>query len=332
MGEEYGPLVRLWGIQPSQLPSTSAGPEELTPFLTAILREALPFIAALPSASTTSQSPASSNSPWKTHGVKTYPGSTSPVHLFERVVPAAELAAVARAHNPPGVSPDKIRGPETWVARRSVHDDAAARGTASWAEWRRCFKEGHAEAERDFTPTVLSTRVRRAWDCAGVRVRLGEDTWADWTLKVEESTHKLPAPLRNRLFPVVQATAAVEGRREVLVVQMATTADDGAAGAGEGAGGQSGTVLGAYTSVERVREVPGTGAGTGDGGDVAAIEWVMGTVSDARGVLPAWMQKMAVPGQVAKDVDMFLSWIANERTKDKKNQAEGGGGRQDNAA
>ncbi|KAL3962126.1 hypothetical protein ACCO45_003649 [Purpureocillium lilacinum] len=292
MGEEYGPLVRLWGIQPSQLPSTSAGPEELTPFLTAILREALPFIASLPSTSTTSQSTASTNSPWKTHGVKTYPGSTSPVHLFERVVLAAELAAVARAHNPPGVSPDKIRGPETWVARRSVHDDAAARGTASWAEWRRCFKEGHAEAERDFTPTVLSTRVRRAWDCAGVRVRLGEDTWADWTLKVEESTHKLPAPLRNRLFPVVQATAAVEGRREFLVVQMATTADYAGAGA----------------------------------------EWVMGTVSDARGVLPAWMQKMAVPGQVAKDVDMFLSWIANERTKDKKDQAEGDGGRQDNAA
>src|SRR5699024_1770712 len=123
---------------------------------------------------------------------------------------------------------------------------------------------------------------------------------------------------------------------EFLVVQMATTADDGAAGAGEGERGKSGTVLGAYTSVERVREVPGTGAGTGagtgDGGDVAAIEWVMGTVSDARGVLPAWMQKMAVPGQVAKDVDMFLSWIANERTKDKKDQAEGDGGREDNAA
>ncbi|UNI21114.1 hypothetical protein JDV02_007131 [Purpureocillium takamizusanense] len=326
MGEEYGPLVRLWGIQPSQLPVASAGPEELTPFLEALLREALPFIASLPSAPTSPQTTGATDSPWKPHGVKTYPGSTSPVHLYERVVPAGELAAVARAaHRPPGASSadDKARGPETWVARRSVHDDAAARGTASWAEWRRCFKEEHAEAERAFTPTVLSTRVLRAWDCAGVRVRLGDDTWADWTLKVEESTHKLPAPLRNRVFPVVQATAAVEGRREFLVVQVATTTKTtagGDSGDGETVGGQSGAVLGAYTSVERVREVPGAG----DGG-VAAVEWVMGTVSDAKGVLPAWVQRMAVPGQVAKDVDMFLSWIAEERTKD-KTKVEGGGG------
>ncbi|POR36430.1 Uncharacterized protein TPAR_03377, partial [Tolypocladium paradoxum] len=41
----------------------------------------------------------------------------------------------------------------------------------------------------------------------------------------------------------------------------------------------------------------------------------MGTASDARGVLPAWVQRMAVPGQIAKDVDMFLGWIAEERKK-----------------
>ncbi|KAJ6445902.1 LOW QUALITY PROTEIN: Eburicol 14-alpha-demethylase [Purpureocillium lavendulum] len=310
MTEAYGPLVRLWGIQPSQLPPASAGPDELTPFLTSILREALPFIAAVPSTSITSQP---TDAPWKPHGVKTYPGSTSPVHLYERTVSAAELTAVRP-------------GPETWVARRSVHDDAPARGTASWDEWTRCFKEEHAEAERKFTPTVLGTRVRQTWDCAGVQVQHGGDTWTNWTLKVEESTHKLPTPLRNRLFPVLQATAAVAGRREFLVVQIATTAEAGGGG-GDGAG-SSGTVLGAYTSVERVRDLSGADAAQGgrrDGDGEAQVEWVMGTVSDARGLLPGWVQKMAVPGQVAKDVDMFLSWIAEERTRNKKTVESGGG-------
>jgi hypothetical protein len=32
-------------------------------------------------------------------------------------------------------------------------------------------------------------------------------------------------------------------------------------------------------------------------------------------VLPAWVQRGAVPGQIAKDVSLFLGWIAKERTK-----------------
>lgn len=295
MADKYGPLVRLWGVDPSsQLPSSSASAEELEPLLRSILAEALPFIETIPSSTPPSAvAPSSTNhaSPWKGKGVKTFPHSISPVHLYERSVPAEALASVAKEHSP-GL---QVRA-ETWVARRSVHEDAPARGTASWAEWVRCFKDEHAEAEKEFTPTVLSTRVRRQWDkCAGLDI----DGWTDWTLKLEESVHKLPPPLKARVFPVLQATASARGRRDFVVVQIAVAA----ARADDDGGGD--TVRGAYTSIERLRETPD------DGG----IEWTMATASDAAGVLPAWVQRMAVPAQVAKDVDMFLGWIADERDK-----------------
>ncbi|KAM4059732.1 hypothetical protein HRG_002640 [Hirsutella rhossiliensis] len=310
MADKYGPLIRLWGVDvSSQLPSPSASSEELRPLLKSILSEALPFIETIPSSAPPSTSAASSpsttsttgdsSSPWKAKGVKTFPHSISPVHLFERTVPAAALASVAKEHAlPPSVvdASSQVRA-ETWAARRSVHEDAAARGTASWAEWVRCFKDDHAEAEREFTPTVLSTRVRRQWDdCGGVDV----DGWTDWTLKLEESVHKLPPPLKARVFPVLQATASARGRRDFVVVQIAAVAPRADNGGDDGGGS---AVRGVYTSVERLRETPG------------GIEWTMATASDAGGVLPAWVQRMAVPTQIAKDVDMFLSWIAEERDK-----------------
>lgn len=39
------------------------------------------------------------------------------------------------------------------------------------------------------------------------------------------------------------------------------------------------------------------------------VEWVMATASDAKGVLPMWMQRLALPGAVPKDVEYFMKWI-----------------------
>jgi hypothetical protein len=39
----------------------------------------------------------------------------------------------------------------------------------------------------------------------------------------------------------------------------------------------------------------------------------MATASDAKGVLPRWVQAKAVPGQIARDVQLFIRWIAKER-------------------
>jgi hypothetical protein len=222
--------------------------------------------------------------------------------MFERVVSAEELKTIAKDQNLPQASGggSKIK-PETWSLRRSVHEEAKKAGTADWEEWVRCFKEGHADAEMKFTPTVMSHTLHRQWDCAGVEVTVGGDTYQDLTLKLEDSVHKMPAPLNNRVFPVLQVTAAVRGRREFVVVQIAAVPET--AGAEESTSTPVGALRGTYTAIERFREIDGQGN----------VEWVMGTVSDARGVLPAWIQKMAVPGQIAKDVDMFLEWIAGER-------------------
>ncbi|KAL6869274.1 hypothetical protein ACO1O0_000598 [Amphichorda felina] len=294
MVDKYGPLVRLWGIQNAQLPARNATAQELTRLLTSILLEAVPFISDVPSAAV---SPYASS--WKTKGSRHFPHSEAPVFLYERTVPAEALHEVAREHHLPGPSSATRLQPETWFLRRSVHDDSARAGTASWDEWVRCFKASHAETERAFTPSVLSTRADREWDCRGVEVDLDGETWGDWTLKLEESVHKMPAPLRNRVFPVLQATTSVLGKQRFLVVQIAAGEAMGVVEARRG-----GDVCGAYTSIEQLRD-------TGEG-----IEWVMGTASDAKGVLPAWVQRMATPGMVAKDVDLFLSWVATHRREE----------------
>ncbi len=134
---------------------------------------------------------------------------------------------------------------------------------------------------------------------------------------MEEMRHKIGKPLKDRTFPVLQMTCSAMARdqdaesdaaatqrnekAEFLVVSVTVADFDRAPGAELSKA--KGTVLAAYASVERIRRLPDTGD----------IEWLMATASDARGVLPQWVQHMAVPGQIAKDVPLFLSWIARER-------------------
>lgn len=283
MTTQYGPLVRLWGLQYSQLPNASANSEELKQLLTSIFAEALPFIKDVPA----------SNSAWKRNGTKTYAVSTAPVELYSRVVPADALKLVAKEHESVKTDRNKIVS-ESWYLRRSVHEDAAKNGTATWDEFVKSFKQEHAETEKNFTPNIESTHLFQQWDCSGIEIEIDGDTWVDWTLKFEESVHKLPAPLTKRVFPVVQATASAKGRKDFLVVQVLVEG-------GPESEGSKGALKAAYTSVERVRE--------GEGG----IEWTMGTVSNARGVLPQWIQNLSVSGLVAKDVSMFLEWMAKQR-------------------
>uniref|UniRef100_A0A0B7JPZ5 DUF3074 domain-containing protein n=1 Tax=Bionectria ochroleuca TaxID=29856 RepID=A0A0B7JPZ5_BIOOC len=276
MSLEYGPLIRLWGIHSSQLPAVSASPDELTPFLSSILLEAAPFISNVPSPE---RSPF--KTAWQSMGSRRFLSSKSPVYMYNRTVHTDVLESLAQQHHLPQLKGGRLQ-PEKWYLRRSTHEDSAAPGTARWDEWVKCFKEHHSEAEKEFTPTVLGTTVHQEWDCRDVEVELDGEIWTDWTLKLEESVHQLPPPFKDRVFPVLQATAAVRGGRKFMVVQIAASdlnTDKQ----------RSKTVRGAYTSIERLMETP-------DG-----IEWVMATTSDAKGSLPPWMQKMAMPGPVAKD-------------------------------
>ena len=42
----------------------------------------------------------------------------------------------------------------------------------------------------------------------------------------------------------------------------------------------------------------------------------MCTASNAKGNLPEWVQKLAVPGAVKKDVGLFMDWIDTVRNKE----------------
>ncbi|KAH8815182.1 hypothetical protein F5884DRAFT_167998 [Xylogone sp. PMI_703] len=288
-----GPWVRLAGIPVSKLPVGFAGIEpsnkvvptegtgdgsgsttlDLKTFVAEVLSEAIPFIDGV-------APKAGGDSTWRKKGSpKKYHSSEAPVYLYEN-----SLAN------------------ETWFCRKSTHRNAREKGTASWDEFVTSFKEHHAESEKAFTPTVIGARKAMTWDTAGIEVDVGSDKWTDITLVVEEMKHKIdPKPLKNRTFPVLQLSANLAGTQEFLIVSIPLT-DFSRSPFAEYARDPS-LVVGSYVSVERVRVLPTNGE----------IEWIMATASNAAGVLPQWMQNMAVPGVVAKDVDYFLSWIAIQR-------------------
>lgn len=318
MAAQAAPVLRLSGFKTSQLPPTSASADELRPFVAALLDEAVPFIdsAAPRDADGDAAASASSKKGWRSKGTKKFPESDAKVELSERVVSLpgeTETAAAA----------------ETWACRRSVHADAARKGTASWAEFASCIRDEHAATEDAFTPTVLAHHVAATWPgAAGLgAVEAGGLRWGGFAVSLVEMKHKIPPPLKPRVFPVVQVVCSRqqhdgEGPTEEFVVVSATVDDLATGGLREAArlSGEKGVVLGAYVSVERVRRLPAPTAAGDDGGDGRRIEWVMATASDARGILPMWVQTRAVPGQIAKDVSLFLGWLEGERTK------RGGGG------
>ncbi|KAI9055127.1 hypothetical protein LZ554_000092 [Drepanopeziza brunnea f. sp. 'monogermtubi'] len=319
-----GPWVRLEGISISQLPAggkgiplgtadpTPTSPQEARPgappplslesFVQQVLSESLPFIDSVApkysaSASTSTKNP---SSPWRPKGApRTYDASAAPVHVYERVVSRRELDDVKGSSK---LTTD--RKGETWFYRRSCHRDAAEPGTASWAEFVHAFKEHHAESEQAFTPTVIGQRRALSWDCSGVEVEAAGERWTDVTLVVEEMTHRIdPKPLKNRTFPVLQLCASLAGTREFVVASIPIH-DFHKSPYAEYARDSS-LVVARYAAVERIRVLPG------EPGE--EIEWIMGTASDAGGVLPQCLQNLAVPGAVAKDVELFLGWIPSQR-------------------
>jgi Protein of unknown function (DUF3074) len=194
------------------------------------------------------------------------------------------------------------RKDETWFCRRSCHRNTAEKGTACWAEFVHSFKEHHAKSEEAFTPTVIGAREAMRWDASGIDVQVHGGHWTTITVAVEEMKHKIdPKPLKNRTFPVVQVAAMLEGSEEFLVVSIPLNDFDKSPYA-EFAREKS-LVVASYTSIERIRVLPSNGD----------VEWIMATSSDAGGVLPHWMQNLAVPGAIAKDVELFLSWISDQR-------------------
>jgi hypothetical protein len=123
--------------------------------------------------------------------------------------------------------------------------------------------------------------------------------------------HKIPFPLSNRVFTTLVCTAKHATLPRFIVAQIPldfTTVPS--AIYSTGANRTQGTtseqkkkvVLGQYVSVERCRVQE-------DG----KVLWEMGTASDAKGVLPMEVQKLAVPGAIVKDVGWFVGWTKGRR-------------------
>lgn len=317
-----GPLVRLRGLRTEQLPAADATAEDLAPLLFAILQEAVPFIdSASPKAAGAKADP----KVWKSKGSHMNHDSRARVEVLERVIPAAELekvesrSAASEGTEGKGAKEGKVRG-ETWCCRKSVHVDAPERGTASWDEFVRAFREEHAQSEKAFTPACLAAHEAQSWDCTGVEVEEGGIRWGRFKLVVEEMRHRIGKPvLKDRTFPVLQmtATALGEGQREFLVVSIPVP-DFGEKSEKSMLAKEKGAQVAFYVSVERIRGISNP-EGRG------SIEWLMATASDAAGVLPAWVQNLAAPGVIWKDVPLFMAWISKERRKEAKAKPNGGG-------
>ncbi|KAI0535956.1 hypothetical protein GGR58DRAFT_477200 [Xylaria digitata] len=294
---ELGPLVRRWGLPVKQLPSATAGIDELKPFVTSILKEALPFID---SAAPKNPSP-DAKKLWKSKGTKSDPDSAAKVDVLERAISCKELQAIASKH---GIK-TKVEE-ETWAVRLSAHEDAAKKGTASWDEFEHSFRLEHAKTEMAFTPNVIAANEAQQWDCTGIEVEEAGQSWDRFSLVVEEMRHKVGRPiLKDRTFPVLQLSCAVKegtGASEFVIVSIPVP--DFATSDKANLSKEKDALIAYYVSIERIRKLS-------DG----KIEWLLGTASDAAGVLPLWIQDKALIGIVWKDVPLFLGWIAKERAK-----------------
>ncbi|KAI8632110.1 hypothetical protein F5Y19DRAFT_423347 [Xylariaceae sp. FL1651] len=294
---DLGPLVRRWGLPVKQLPSATAGADELKPFVLSILKEALPFIdSAAPRTSSTD-----TKKLWKSKGDKSSPDSTAKVQVLERVISAKELQTVASKY---GIK-SKVEE-ETWAARLSVHEDAAKKGTASWDEFDHSFRLDHGKTEMAFTPDVIGANEAQRWDCDGIETEASGQSWDKFSLVVEEMRHKVGRPiLKDRTFPVLQLSCAVKegtGAPEFVIVSIPVP--DFATSEKANLSKEKGAQIAFYASIERIRKL-----------DDGRIEWLLATASDAAGILPLWIQDLALAGIVWKDVPLFLGWIAKERAK-----------------
>lgn len=195
---------------------------------------------------------------------------------------------------------------EHWFARTSLHENKAEEGTAEWEEFDAGLRVDHSQNEMSYTPDVQDAHEVMSWDAELEKVgRKVEGGWEDVHASVMEMVHKIPAPLNNRVFPVLVMTAKKVSPAPTFLVVQIPVATQGLPNAKyHNVPKMTG---GMYTSIERGELVE----------EGRRVQWQMATASDAKGVLPMWAQKMGVPGAVVKDVGLFIQWVAERRGKGK---------------
>ncbi|KAF7938150.1 hypothetical protein BELL_0045g00130 [Botrytis elliptica] len=311
-----GPWIRLNGLSYSQLPEAGIGIEAASgaikplnggghptrnakTFITAVLEEAIPFLNGM----------VQNEPPWKLLKSKT------DVQLYKRVVSKEELDYCNGTHDKATEKANEEG--ETWFARRSIHENKAEANTASWDEFTLHIKQEHFEREKDWCHSVLaSSRRAMYWETSDFEIVAGGKQWNNISMEVVEMIHKPPV-VSERKFPEVLITASLNepGQREFLVISIPITDSANARSqnssfqeSGFASAKKKGQVVGAYASIERCCLRPSPNSTVGE------IEWIMATASDAKGWIPQLIQKPNIPGQIQKDVSMYMRWVEDQRT------------------
>ena len=122
---------------------------------------------------------------------------------------------------------------------------------------------------------------------------------------VVEMQHRLPPPLKPRVFTVILLSAIATDFKSFLVISAPLTPLRQVTASKYANGAVANTVVhAAYSSVEHVYK-----------NEDGTITWDMATVSDAKGALPMTVQKLGIAGAIVKDVGLFLKWVAGNRSK-----------------
>ncbi|KAF2719432.1 hypothetical protein K431DRAFT_286724 [Polychaeton citri CBS 116435] len=285
-----GKLVRMRALKPSELPAhpalasyqAQATLPDLQQFVASALDEGLTFIREY--------LPKKFKIKHKDRG--SHP-SSAPIEVRERNVKPKELPAEVR--------PAKDDQVETWFARKSIHQNAAKGGTASWDEFDHGLREDHSQHEMEYTPDVKDSHKVLDWDAQLGELQHRAGAWHHVHMSIVEMLHHIPSPLNNRVFPVLVITAKAHNR--IIVVQIPVQVAS-VSGVKYAAGGKDSKItVGMYCSIEYCELTD----------HAHKICWQMATASNAKGSLPMWAQKMGVPNAVVKDVGLFIGWTAERR-------------------
>ncbi|KAF7197069.1 hypothetical protein HII31_01494 [Pseudocercospora fuligena] len=261
-------LISMRFLKLSELPShpqlkdteSSAGPD-LQAFVQALLDEGHAFI--------------SDQKIWQDAGQKNASPAKAPVKIakYSRATPGS-------------------KSEETWFQRTSLHENKAEPGTATFDEFDAGLRENHSKNEQEYTPGLVE--VHEVLNYKALLEEKGRTAgrWQNADLYMMQMRHKVPTPLKNRVFTVIVAAGKIEN--EFVDVQIPVELPSDA----KYKEGNAEIVHGVYASVER-------GLVEENGTDV---KWQMATASDAKGILPPFIQKIAMPGEIAKDVGRFVEW------------------------
>ncbi|KAL5692558.1 hypothetical protein EMGR_005995 [Emarellia grisea] len=222
-----------------------------------------------------------------------------------------------------------VRGEEEfWACRKSVHQDTAVDGSASWEEFRRGLRENHSENEMAYTPNVTSVERLLEWPTEGEI----EGGWRQVGMHVNIITHTfhpttLIAP-RTFISLVISADLPNFVRQGFMTVQIPLAAKPTDAIPDEirekvASAAPRNAVFASYASVEQVVSLAtpavicNPGAARDGNGDTNQLEWTMATTSDAGGAIPRWIQRSwtmgGVPKAIVADVGYFISWTGQQR-------------------